>query len=779
MKVKTKFGVLVASMALFSGALVGCGSDPTPVPPPPSSYHVVCTKDDAKYTVNGLADTYAAGASVAFTITENDPTNYKVTGVTSTQVSVTTVSALSYSFTMPETDVSLTVGTKEVDKYSVTASTEDIVVNEPVTFLLKLGETEVVNITISKGASETKSLEIDENEVTFKEEGEFTLAFKDNDRNKVAGEFTFSVRERVHGETEDDPLTAAEAIALGHELDITWNEKVDGKTVWHYGGVSEYKYYIEDVVTFVKDQTQEDLEKYKNRTFNFGEFQAYQIQWKSKDGWEVIKDIQVGTTVKIYTKLMNFGGQNTEKAKGTVETYKLAPEYPAIVKVDNETLQSITLDSEELRMVAGEDATLTATLVPNTGADISWRSDNEAVATVEAGVVHAVANGETTIYAEAGEKSAECKVIVSDTKQVYRMLSASELSETETYVLAAKDDDGMAYAKDEVAATYYVATTRTASEASDVKVIKSEGKFKLKLGDSYLGYEWNDGHHNILREADASSTKIVEFTFDETFRFHFAGGDDAHTELYLNFYSGNMSYTKTTNTNPQFAIWAFAEPVAVTSVTLSKSELALHPNDTATLTFATSPLNSSYETATFASDNTDTATVDPATGVVTAVAAGKAEIKVTVDGVASPACVVTVTDPGETSSVEITAAEMNITSAASPGAKVEYTESGLTVTLSAAWKGTFDSVVHARCGKNSTISFAGLTITKIEFVCTGDASGKDYGPKNFGASSGEISVGGDSKQRTGTWTGEDSALVLTCKEQVRFISMTITFVPSN
>ena len=70
MKVKTKFGVLVASMALCGAALVGCGSDPTPTPP--TTYHVQCTKDDAKYTVNGLAESYAAGATVAFTITENE-----------------------------------------------------------------------------------------------------------------------------------------------------------------------------------------------------------------------------------------------------------------------------------------------------------------------------------------------------------------------------------------------------------------------------------------------------------------------------------------------------------------------------------------------------------------------------------------------------------------------------------------------------------------------------------------------------------------------------------
>lgn len=645
MKVKTRFGVLVASMTLCGAALVGCGSDPAPTPPAPSTYHVVCTSDAAKYTVNGLAESYAAGANVAFTITENDPTNYKVTGVTSSQVTVTTVSTLSYSFTMPETDVSLTVGTKEVDKYSVTASTDDIIVNSPVTFLLKLGETEVVNVVITADASEEKELTIDENEVTFKEEGDFVLKFRDGDRGvDVPGSFTFHARNTVHGETEDDPLTAAEAIAIGHGLDITWNEKVDGQTVWHYGGISEVKYYIEDVVTSVKEQSEADYDKYKNVTFNFGEFQAYQIQWKDKTGWEIIKSIQVGSTVKVHTKIMNFGGKTTAKEKGTVETYKLAPEYPSIVKVDNETLQEITLSQTELRMTVGDpDITLTATLLPDTGAAVSWRSDDENIATVANGVVHAVANGETTVYAEAGGKSAECAVIVSSTKQVYRMLAADELSETETYVLGALDKDGMAYAKDDVAATYYVATTRNIAEASEVKVFKVEDKFKLKLGNSYLGYQWSEGHHNILRESDASSEKIVEFEFDaNTFRFHFAGGDDAHTDLYLNFYSNNMSYTKATNSNPQFAIWGYAEPVAVTSVALSESELSLYPEDSAKLTFTISPLNASCEEVTFASS--DASVTVSENGEVTAVSVGSANVTVTVDGVVSAPCVVTVNE---------------------------------------------------------------------------------------------------------------------------------------
>lgn len=648
MKVKTKFGVLLASMTLCGAALVGCGGDNPPAPPA-TSYHVVCTKDDAKYTVNGLAETYAAGATVAFTITEKDPTNYKVTGVTSTQVTVTTVSALSYSFTMPETDVSLTVGTKEVDKYSVTPSTEDIVVNEPVTFLLKLGETEVVNITISKGASETKSLEISDNEVTFKEKGEFVLAFKDNDRNKVAGEFSFTVRERAHGETEDDPLTAAEAIAIAHELDITWNEKVDGKTVWHYGGVSEVKYYIEDVVTFVKEQTPEDIDQFKNRTFNFGEFQAFQIQWKSKDGWEVIKDIQVGSTVKIYSKLMNFGGKDTEKAKGTPETYKLAPEYPAIVKVDNETLQSITLNHSTLSMIPGDKETLVATLVPSAGQNILWDSSNPAVATVAGGLVEALAIGETTITASVGDKTAECKVSVSTTKKILRPLTASEISTAENMLLGYEDGGVYHFSNGDPVSekVYYMNTTTAEGEAAKASVTVKEGKYAIKFGDYYVGYEWAKGsdsnfHHNLRTPSSVDDPLVAWFTLDEaSLSFSLTGGDDAHTTIYLVKHNSNSAIrlSDQTNTAP-VRLLGLAEPAPVTSV--SMDDVAVMAENTVTLEVLITPFYATVKTIVFSTEDTEHITLNAETGVVTGKAAGTATVTVTVNDTVTDSCTVTV-----------------------------------------------------------------------------------------------------------------------------------------
>ena len=641
MKVKTRFG-LVAALACVGLLFTSCEKE---TPKPVKSFHVQCTQDDAKYTVNGLEETYKVGKTVSFTITENDPENYAVTGVTSAQAEVQTVGELSYQFTMPEADVSLTVGTKAVDKYSVTPSTDDVIIGNQITFLLKLGVTEVINVTIEKTESETKECTIEENKVTFAEEGTYHLKFYDGDRHKNAiDDYTVSVRDYVHGETEDDPLTVEEAIAIGHTLDITWNEKVDGKTVWHYGGVSSVKYYVKGMVTYVKPYTDAEMDQYKNITVDLGDFQVYQVQYKTPAEYTVLKTIEVGTELTVHTKLMNFGGKNTQKANGTVETYKLAPEYPSITNVDNSTLQEIVLDRSEIRMTTtGEDVTLVATLHPNTGDTISWRSDDEQVATVVDGVVHAVGVGSTKVYAYVGDVEADCSVTVSDVELVFRQLDLYELQEGVDYVLAAKDDQGFAYAVDDVASNYYVKTSRTASEASHVRIVKDDTKLKIQLGDHYLGYQYSESHHNILRE-DFGSEKIVSFDLDNTsFRLHFAGANTPSTELYLSFYSNNMSYAAVDKTNPEFSIYGYAEPVAITSVELSATEASIYVGNTFPLSFTYSPKNGTLKTAVYSS-STANASVDPDTGLITGASEGGATITLLVNGNVSATCAVTVSN---------------------------------------------------------------------------------------------------------------------------------------
>ena len=91
-----------------------------------------------------------------------------------------------------------------------------------------------------------------------------------------------------------------------------------------------------------------------------------------------------------------------------------------VSEVKTIAVTSVTLTSSELTLVVGEaDVTLTCKVLPDDADDktVTWTSSNLAVATVDAkytnkGTVHAVAAGEATITAKAGEQTATCKITV-------------------------------------------------------------------------------------------------------------------------------------------------------------------------------------------------------------------------------------------------------------------------------------------------------------------------------------------------------------------------------
>ena len=75
-------------------------------------------------------------------------------------------------------------------------------------------------------------------------------------------------------------------------------------------------------------------------------------------------------------------------------------------------VEKVELDQQTLQLEVGAEATLVATVTPEGAATVAWSSENEEVATVKAGVVKGIAEGQTVITAKAGDKSARCIVKV-------------------------------------------------------------------------------------------------------------------------------------------------------------------------------------------------------------------------------------------------------------------------------------------------------------------------------------------------------------------------------
>lgn len=98
-------------------------------------------------------------------------------------------------------------------------------------------------------------------------------------------------------------------------------------------------------------------------------------------------------------------------ANDAYKNHELRAYYDIIVSWATE-VTSLTVSPTTLNINSMSQETVTATTVP-AGSLVTWTSSDESVATVEGGVVMPVGNGNCTITASSGGKSASCAVTVS------------------------------------------------------------------------------------------------------------------------------------------------------------------------------------------------------------------------------------------------------------------------------------------------------------------------------------------------------------------------------
>lgn len=105
------------------------------------------------------------------------------------------------------------------------------------------------------------------------------------------------------------------------------------------------------------------------------------------------------------------------------------------VTVAPREVESVTVEPASLTLEVGQSETLTATVSPGNADDktVIWRSSDTDVATVEDGVVTAIAEGTATITASAGGKTASCEVTVP---HVFVHVGSITLDKTETTIEA-------------------------------------------------------------------------------------------------------------------------------------------------------------------------------------------------------------------------------------------------------------------------------------------------------------------------------------------------------
>ena len=244
-------------------------------------------------------------------------------------------------------------------------------------------------------------------------------------------------------------------------------------------------------------------------------------------------------------------------------------------------VKTITLNVNDTTLLVGGNFQLTAVVAPDnaTYPEVTWASDNEAVATVVDGKVTAVANGNANITATADGIVATCKV------SVVVPVTGVKLSQTEVTL--------------NILDTIVLTATVLPENATDKSVT------------------WSSSNEAVVTVIDGKVTALTE----------------GEASIVVKTNDGGFTDTCKVVVKIPF--------IHVTSITLDKAELTLNVQETATLTATILPEAAMDKSVTWSSSNDEVATV--AKGVVTAVAEGTATITVTTtDGGLTATCAVTV-----------------------------------------------------------------------------------------------------------------------------------------
>ena len=279
------------------------------------------------------------------------------------------------------------------------------------------------------------------------------------------------------------------------------------------------------------------------------------------------------------------------------------------VKDKEINVTEVKLNKTETTILVGASETLVATVLPEnaTNRNVSWKSSDEAVATVDAnGKVTGVKAGEAviTVTTEDGGKTATCKVTVSD-KEV--KVTGVTLNKT-TLTL-------------ETGASETLTATIAPADATNQKVSWKSSKEAVATVDA-------NGKVTGVKAGEAVITVTTE-----------DGGMTATCKVYVN-----------------------TATVAVTGVMLNKTETTILEGGSETLVATVLPENATNRNVSWKSSDEAVATVD-ANGKVTGVKAGEAVITVTTeDGKKTNTCKVTV----KSNTVNVKGVVLNKTSISIP-----------------------------------------------------------------------------------------------------------------
>lgn len=313
--------------------------------------------------------------------------------------------------------------------------------------------------------------------------------------------------------------------------------------------------------------------------------------------------------------------------------------------------ESISLDKTTLSLDRGSKATLVATVTPaNTTEEVVWSSSNTAVATVNnVGEVTAVGAGSATITAKVGNKSAKCTVNVlapitkvtldktemtlvkgqtGELKVTYEPLVTTDVTTPVWNSLkpeVATVKDGIVTAVSAGTATITVkvgnittACTVTVTDVPLEGIEINKDDFELPVGESEtLSIIYNPENTTDAKDVTwvSSNSEVVKVENGKV------------TALKI----GTATITARVGNHTDTVVITVPE-VLIEGITLTAEKTKLEVGGTTQLTLTVTPDKVTEEVvATYTSSDENVLTVDE-NGKVTAVALGKAVVKVSVNG---------------------------------------------------------------------------------------------------------------------------------------------------
>ena len=311
-------------------------------------------------------------------------------------------------------------------------------------------------------------------------------------------------------------------------------------------------------------------------------------------------------------------------------------------------VESIELDKTSIDLVEGDSETLTATVKPDNATDktVTWNTSDSAIATVENGKVFAVKEGETTITAKAGDKSATCKVIVNKKVIAVESIALNKTSldlvegDSETLTATVKPDN---------------ATDRTVTwSTSDVSIAKVENGNVTAIKEGEATITAKAGEKSAICKVTVAKRVIpVESIELNKTTLDLVEGDsetltatvkpDNATDRTVTWSTSDASIVKVENgkvtaiKEGTASITAKAgeksvickvviakKVISVESVELNKTSIELVEGDSETLTATVKPDNATYKTVTWSTSDASIAIIE--NGKVTAIKEGEATV---------------------------------------------------------------------------------------------------------------------------------------------------------